>query len=321
LTNESVFELRQLPRRFAIVGGGPIGCEIAQAFARFGSAVTIIERGPRILAREDADAAAIVQHSLQLDGVRFAFDSELVRVEGNGNGLARLSVVCGASAREFEADAVMLGVGRSPAVDGLGLDAAGVQHDATRGVIVDDYLRTSNRRIYAAGDVCLDAKFTHTADAAARIVIRNALFFGRRKQSALAIPWCTYTDPEIAHVGLYPAAALERGLDVVEEQIRFDTVDRAILDGRSEGFVRVLRRRGNSRILGATVVGADAGEMVSTLTAAICRGAELGDLADVIYPYPTRMEAIRKLADQHNRRRLTPFVQRLLRRFLAWRRG
>jgi len=221
-------------------------------------------------------------------------------------------------AAEIAIDEIIVGVGRSPMVAGLDLEAAGVAYDPTAGVIVDDRLRTTNPRIYAAGDVCSQFKFTHLADAMARIVIRNALFFGRARASALTIPWCTYTDPEIAHVGLYESDALARGLKVTAFIQEFANVDRAVLDGETDGLLKVLVAEGTDRIVGATLVASHASEMVSELTLAIAKGIGLGALADVIHPYPTQAEAFRKLGDQYNRTRLTPRVKRLFERFLSW---
>ncbi len=278
-----------------------------------------MQRGERILEHDDPDAAAIVQAALEADGIDIRFGRKLESVERRDDGrLLRLSSKLGPE--EIVVDELLLAVGRAPVVDGLGLDVAGVDADKERGILVDDHLRTSNKRIFAAGDVCLPEKFTHTADAAARIVIQNALFFGRAKKSRLCIPWCTYTEPELAHTGFSADEARERGHDVVTEEVRFADVDRAIVDGDAEGFLRV-RSDGNSgRILGATIVAAHAGELISQLTAAMVAGTKLTELSGVIHPYPTRSEAVRKAGHAHRRRGLTPIRQRLLRRFLAWRR-
>ena len=178
-------------------------------------------------------------------------------------------------------------------------------------------MQTSNPRVYAAGDICMKWKFTHAADFAARIVIQNALFKGRRRLSALTMPWCTYTDPEIAHVGLYERDARERGLPVMTFVRPLAEVDRAIADGEEKGFVKVHVRKGTDRILGATVVARHAGEMVSELGLAIVAGVGLSKLAAVIHPYPTQAEAIRQTGDLYNRTRLTPFVRALFRGWLA----
>jgi pyruvate/2-oxoglutarate dehydrogenase complex dihydrolipoamide dehydrogenase (E3) component len=187
-------------------------------------------------------------------------------------------------------------------------------------VTVDDHLRTTNPRIFAAGDVCMDWKFTHAADFAARIVIQNALFFGRKRLSALHMPWCTYTDPEIAHVGLAEHDAAKRGIAIDTYVRPLREVDRAILDGEEDGFVKVLAKKGTGTILGATVVARHAGDMISEITLAMTANVGLGSLANVIHPYPTQADAIRQVGDLYNRTRLTPTVKRLFRAFLALRR-
>jgi len=215
-------------------------------------------------------------------------------------------------------DEILAGAGRAPNVEGLNLEQAGVAYDTRSGVKVNDFLQTTNPAIYAAGDVCLAHKFTHTADATARIVIQNALFRGRKKLSALTIPWCTYTDPEIAHVGLYERQAREKGMEVDTLTRRLSDVDRAITDGEGEGFVKVHVRKGTDRILGATIVARHAGEMISEITLAMVGRIGLKTLATVIHPYPTQAEAIKQVADAYNRTRLTPFVIGVFRRWLEW---
>jgi pyruvate/2-oxoglutarate dehydrogenase complex dihydrolipoamide dehydrogenase (E3) component len=222
--------------------------------------------------------------------------------------------------RELEVDEVLVGVGRAPNVQGLGLEAAEVEYDERKGVEVDDRLRTTNPRIFAAGDVGSRYKFTHMADALARIVIRNALFFGREKASELVVPWCTFTDPEIAHVGLYPRDVEKEGRAIDTYTVELRDVDRAVLDGEEEGFLKVHVEKGGERILGATLVSRHAGETISELTLAIVSGAGLSTLSRTIHPYPTQAEALRKAGDLYQRSRLTPRVAGWMRRFLAWRR-
>jgi pyruvate/2-oxoglutarate dehydrogenase complex dihydrolipoamide dehydrogenase (E3) component len=322
LTNETVFSLTSLPKRLAVIGAGPIGCELAQAFARFGAAVSVVEMAPQVLVREDPDAAAIVQAALVRDGIELVLGAKLLEVKRpRGNGEARVLVLeTKDGRRELEVDQVLVGVGRAPNVEGLGLEQAGVEFDVRAGVAVDDHLRTSSPKIFAAGDVCSPYKFTHTADAMAGIVIRNALFFGRARVSALTIPWCTYTDPEIAHVGLFEHDAAERGIELETYTVEMAEVDRAILDGETEGFLKVHCRRGTDRILGATWVGSHAGERISELTLAMVSGAGLKGIAGTIHPYPTQAEAARKAANLHLKTRLTPRTRGWLERILAWRR-
>jgi pyruvate/2-oxoglutarate dehydrogenase complex dihydrolipoamide dehydrogenase (E3) component len=202
-------------------------------------------------------------------------------------------------------------------VEGLNLEVAGVAY-TTHGVEVNDYLQTTNPRIYAAGDICLPHKFTHTADATARIVLQNALFLGRKKLSALVVPWCTYTDPEIAHVGMTERDALDRGIAVDTFVRRLREVDRAIVDGEEDGFVKVHVRKGTDRIVGATIVARHAGEMLNEITVAMVGNLGLKTIANVIHPYPTQAEAIRQVADAYNRTRLTPWIKKLFGLWLAW---
>jgi len=317
LTNETVFSLTRLPARIAMIGGGPLGCELAQALRRCGAEIAILEVAPQILIREDRDAVARVERALVRDGVTLLTGSNVVAVERRGRDKLIRFERNGANA-ELAVDEIIVGVGRAPAVAGLNLEAGGVAWDRSTGVAVDDYLRTNNPRIYAAGDVCSQFKFTHVADAMARIVIRNALFYGRARVSALTIPWCTYTDPEIAHVGLYEADANSSGIKLKTFVQEFDAVDRAILDGETEGFVKVHVAAGSDRIVGATVVASHASEMLSEVTLAIAKRIGLGAIADVIHPYPTQAEALRKLGDQYNRTRLTLRVKRIFERWLAW---
>jgi pyruvate/2-oxoglutarate dehydrogenase complex dihydrolipoamide dehydrogenase (E3) component len=302
-----------------VIGGGPIGCELAQAFRRLGCEVTLFHNAPHILNREDSDAADILQRSFIRDGIRLILNCKTKRVERK-NGSKVIHIECGGKEDEIAVDEILAGAGRAPNVEGLNLEAVGVKYDQREGIQVNEHLQTTNPRIYAAGDICLKYKFTHTADATARMVIQNALFLGRKKQSALTIPWCTYTDPEIAHVGMYERDAQERGI-AVDTFIRpLNDVDRAIADGEEEGFVKIHVRKGTDEILGATIVARHAGEMLSEITLAMVGHLGLGTLSNVIHPYPTQAEAIKQVADAYNRTRLTPFIKGLVTRWLAWRR-
>jgi pyruvate/2-oxoglutarate dehydrogenase complex dihydrolipoamide dehydrogenase (E3) component len=319
LTNETGFSLTQLPRRLAVIGAGPLGCELAQAFARFGAEVSLIGNRPRIMPREDAAAAALVEKEMRRDGISMLMSANTQRAERQGAETV-LHMEQEGKSREVRADAVLVGVGRAPNVEGLNLEAAGVEYDTKRGVKVDDKLRTTNHRILAAGDVCSRYQFTHVADAMARAAVQNALFLPTAKASALVIPWCTYTDPEVAHVGLSDEEAQQQGPAVRTFVEELTHVDRAVLDGEADGFVKVHVRAGTDRILGATVVARHAGEMISTLTLAMTAGLGLGAVAKTIFPYPTQAEAIKRVADAYNRTRLTPLVKRLFEKWLAWRR-
>ena len=313
LTNESVFSLTQLPRRLAVIGAGAIGCELAQAFCRFGSHVTLFEAETTILPREDAEAAAILSRQLIRDGIQIVCGARIERIELTSGG-KRIHLTNSGLAHAQEVDAVLVGIGRAPNVEGLNLEAAGVEHTKD-GVAVNDYLKTANPRILAAGDVCSAHKFTHAADAMARIALQNALFGGRKRISALTIPSCIFTDPEIARVGMDERQAQHSGVALQTLVQRFDDVDRAVLDGETEGMVKLHVRAGTDRIVGATFVARHAGEMISEITTAMAGGMGLAKLAGVIHPYPTQAEAIKKVADSYNRTRLTPFVKSVLKRW------
>jgi pyruvate/2-oxoglutarate dehydrogenase complex dihydrolipoamide dehydrogenase (E3) component len=317
LTNRNVFNLTEQPRRLAIIGCGPIGAELAQAFARLGTETTIIEAGNQLLQREDPDAAHILRTALERDGVVVRLATTPQKVEKSSNGKV-LSLETPDGPQSITVDEILVSVGRAPNVEGLDLEAAGVGYDRS-GVAVNDFLQTTNPKIYASGDICLPFKFTHTADAASRTVIQNALFPGPKKRvSALIIPWCTYTDPEIAHVGLYANQAEQRGITVETWTVPMSDVDRAVADGDDEGFLKVLCRKGTDRILGATVVARHAGEMISEITTAMAAGRGLGTFSAVIHPYPTQAEVIRKAADAYNRTKLTPAVAGILKRWFSW---
>ena len=317
LTNETVFNLTKRPRRLLVIGGGPLGCEMAQAFARLGCEVIIANRERFFLPGEERHAAEILADALRRDGIEVRLNTQVksVALEGVAK---RVCLVNDNQESTVVVDEILLGVGRVPNVEGLNLEAAGVEYDHERGVRVNDYLQTTNRRIYAAGDVALERKFTHMADATARIVIQNALFWGRKKLSSLTIPWCTYTDPEIAHVGLYVKECLEQGFPLKTFTVPMSDVDRAVLDGEEEGFVKIHVRDGSDTILGATIVARHAGEMINEISLAMVAGIGLKTVSQVIHSYPTQAEAIRKAGDAYNRTRLSPSLKALSSRWLAW---
>ncbi|MDA1044070.1 MAG: mercuric reductase [Verrucomicrobia bacterium] len=318
LTNETLFSLTERPRRLGIIGAGPIGCEMAQSFARFGSEVLLVEAMHGILPREDRDAAECVQRTMESDGVKILCcgkDLKLSRADGG----VRMTVGSHDKGYDEVVDQLLVAVGRAPNVEGLDLEIVGVEY-TKKGVKVNDRLQTTNPNIYAAGDICSPYQFTHAADFMARIVIQNALFFGRAKASALVIPWCTYTEPEIAHVGLYEKEAQEKGIDVDTFTQELGEVDRAILEGQTNGFVRVHLKKGTDEIVGATIVATNAGDMISEFTLAMTNKLGLKRIAAAIHPYPTQAEAIRRVGDLYNRTRLTPRVKSIMQTLLKWRR-
>ncbi len=312
LTNESIFEIDDLPPRLVVIGGGPVGCELAQAFARLGSSVTIVQRGAALLGRESAGVAALVQAALAADGVRVLTRSEVTRV-ATLDGSRRVTIAHPDGEVVVDASHILVAAGRQPNVEELDLPRAGVAW-SPRGVTVDAHLRTANPAIYAAGDVCLPQHFTHAADASARVAVQNALFLGRTQVRRNSIPRCTYTDPEVAVVGETP----DDDPALQTFAVPWEDVDRARTDGEHTGGVWLYARRG--RVAGGTVVGRQAGDLAGEIAVLASQGVSLATLARIVHPYPTRGEAIRKAADLYNRTRLTPTVRGLFDRWLAWRR-
>jgi pyruvate/2-oxoglutarate dehydrogenase complex dihydrolipoamide dehydrogenase (E3) component len=299
-TNETIFELTECPGSLLVVGGGPFGCELAQIFCRLGAQVSIVQDEPLFLGNEERDAAQILSESLARDGIDIHLNTVPASVKSKGTQKI-VELVTDDYRTTVTVDAILIGTGRLPNVGGMNLEAAGVEYDSKRGVHINDFLQTTNRRIFAAGDVCLEHKFAHIEGASAHIVTQNALFFGRKRLSAVTIPWCTYTDPEIAHVGMYVTEARAKKIPVETIAIPMHDVDRAIADGEEEGFVKIHVRAGTDRILGATVVARHAGEMISDLSLAMHAGIGLRKLAHVSHPYPTQAAAIKMAANVFSR--------------------
>ena len=317
ITNEGVFELTKRPNRLAIIGAGPIGLEMAQAFARFGSEVTVFDLLPVMGGLRDPEGLELIRDALETDGVQFFLESKMQKIEQVGTDKV-LTFAHGGEHKTLVADEILLAAGRQPNIEGLNLEAAGVDY-TKKGVTINDRLQTTNPSIYGAGDVAIPAQFTHTADATARIVLQNALFMGRKKYSDLIIPWTVYTDPEIAHVGMFDYEAEAKGIAVDTFTVRMEETDRGKTDGET-GFAKIYVKQGSDKILGATIIGRHAGEMISEITTAMMAGAGMSKLSQTIHPYPTQAEAIKKAADAWNRTRLTPTVAKLFNRWLSWRR-
>jgi pyruvate/2-oxoglutarate dehydrogenase complex dihydrolipoamide dehydrogenase (E3) component len=318
LTNESIFTLTSLPTRLVVLGGGPIGCELAQAFRRLGARVALIGKEERLLPREDPEASTLLMQRFEAEGITLHLGVQVTHVETHGP-VKRVHFERDGAVGAVEGEALLISAGRAPELESLNLEAAGVRA-GPQGVEVDDRLCTSNPRVYAAGDICSRFKFTHAADALARVALQNALFLGRRKASALVIPWCTYTDPEVAHVGLSAEEAAARGEAVVTLTVPMASVDRAILESETEGFGRLHVEARTGKLLGGTIVGSHAGENIGELALAMTQGLTVGALANTVLPYPTQGEVLKRLGDAWNRRRLTPRAKNFLTRFLTWRR-
>lgn len=316
-TNESIFSLKSLPARIFVLGAGPIGCELAQAFARLGATVTVADQAERILPREPAEAAEVVAAAMRRDGVRLAPGAKLDRVERHGaERVVHLRSSAGQEA--VTCDAILVAAGRVPNASELGLEAAGVKF-TERGVTVDARMRTSNRRVFAIGDVASRYQFTHAADAQARLAVPNALFFGfgGGRADRLVMPWCTYTSPEVAHVGMDAAEADAAGPGIETLTIPLADVDRAVLDDEADGLLILRLERRTGRIRGGTLVAEHAGETIGQLTVAINERLTLGELGAAIPPYPTQSAVFRRAADSWRRRRLTPLAAGVLRGFFG----
>lgn len=315
LTNETVFSLIELPRRLGVIGAGPIGCELAQSFARFGSEVYLIEAMHGIMPQEDRDAAEIVLKSMQRDGVKLLCCGKDVQIQKTDAG-KRMMVHSHGQQYEITVDEILVGVGRTPNVEGLNLEGASVEYEK-QGVKVNANLQTTNPRIYAAGDICSKYKFTHAADAMAQIVIQNALFphpfgLGKANVENLIMPWATFTEPEVAHVGMYEADAKAKGLEVETYTFKLDEVDRAILDGEDEGFARIHIQKGTDKVLGATVVAARAGDMIGEFSVLMKAGAGAGTLAATIHPYPTQAEVNKRVVNLWRKAHFTDRTKKIL---------
>lgn len=320
LTNATIWNLTERPETLGIIGAGPIGIEMAQAFARLGSNVIVFDKGTQILPREDKGAADILGSLLTAEGVKFEFDVTLSRVEQEGASI-RITFERDGAKQETSVSHLLVATGRAPNVEKLGLENVGVAYNTRNGVETNQYYQSSNKHIFACGDVCSSFKFTHAAEFMARAVIRNALFFGRVKKSSLLIPWCTYTDPEIAHVGSDERQLQHDGTAFDSYTIHLSDVDRAIVDRETEGFVKLLCLKDKEKILGATIVGPHAGDMISEVTIAIQNRIGLSKLAAVIHPYPTIAEAIRQCADQYGRKKLKGTTKGILHAVMQYRRS
>lgn len=293
LTNESVFSLTELPARLVVIGGGPLACELAQAFYRLGSEVDIVTSMANLLPNDEPESGELIRRRFEREGLRLHLGFTALRAGGG-----RLTVRGPAGTSELQYDALLLGTGRKVKFDELGLEAAGVRLRKDS-VQVDDYLCTSNPNIYAAGDVAFPEKFTHAAMATARLCVANALYGAKRRTRDLVVPHCTYTDPEVAQVGLTPRRALEEGVPLDSYRLELAKVERAFIDGEEEGFAAIYTRRGSGEIVGAALVAAHAGEMLSELTLAVTHKIPIEALAETVHCYPTQAEVFQRIALQY----------------------
>ncbi len=318
-TNETIFdELKEKPESMIVLGGGPIGCELGQTLSRLGVKVTIVEYGPQILAPEDVDVAELMQQRFEAEGVTVHTCTEAKRVflrDGVITFEANYKPVGapGSSPAKFSGHALLLAMGRCPMMKALNLDAAGVRY-TPNGVEVNDYMQTSQPHIYAAGDIANRLKFTHTADFTARVVVRNILMpfqFLRQKIACAIVPWCTYTDPEVAHVGLGEKEAKQKSIEYDLFVVPLEDVDRAVVESEETGFAKILTAKGSNKILGATIVAPHAGDLLHEFVLAMSAKIGLGKIASTIHAYPTFAELARKAGDKYNKTRLTPRAKKI----------
>ncbi|MEA2467328.1 MAG: hypothetical protein QOJ57_1454, partial [Thermoleophilaceae bacterium] len=296
LTNETVWDLRERPGRLAILGGGPIGCELGQAFQRLGTQVTLVQRRGYLLPKEDPEARELIAERLRADGVDLRLGARPARVE---DGVLVLD-----DGARIEFDRILVATGRSPETDGLGLDTVGVELDEKGGVKVDGRLATTAKGIYAAGDAVTALPFTHVAGYHGRTVVANALFRTRTKVSYEAVPWATFTDPEVGRVGLTEAAARERfGDDTVAVTHDYAHNDRAITAGEAYGFAKLVGD-GKGRLVGATVAAPHGGESIAELAAWVRAGRKIDDVSQTVHAYPTFTEGQARAADDYLRQKL-----------------
>ena len=311
LTNETLWNLTTQPKRLAIIGAGPIGCEMAQAFQRLGTQVSLIDIAPQVLIREDPDAAELIQSRLSAEGVELHLATKTMSVSSQ-NGQKLLNLEQSGEIKSLFVDEILVAIGRIPNIEELNLEIAGVAFHP-KGVTVNDYLQTTNKRIYAAGDVALPYQFTHAAGHSAALVVQNALFPTPKKSwRNLIMPWATYTDPEIAHVGLYAKDAVEKNIAIDTYRASISQNDRAVADGDDEGFIKVHTAKGSDKILGATIVARHAGDIISEITMAMQHKIGLGAISRVIHPYPTQAELITKVASEYSKTRLSPTNKMIL---------
>jgi pyruvate/2-oxoglutarate dehydrogenase complex dihydrolipoamide dehydrogenase (E3) component len=317
-TNETIFdELKEKPDSMIVLGGGPIGCELAQMFQRLSVDVTIFQRSNQLLPREDRDVVEFVERRLINEGVRIIKNADVHSVAASDTGKVALQLLDRQSGRlaepTFFADALLVAAGRTPNLRSLGLKLAGIDNNE-KVVRVNDYLQTTQRHIYAIGDVIGPFLFTHMADAQARVVVRNILMpfqFLRQKMDYSVVPWCTYTDPEVAHVGLGEKGAKQQNIEYDLFVVRLEDVDRAVVESEEAGFAKILAQKGSDKVLGATIVAPHAGDLLHEFVLAMKAGIGLGTIASTIHAYPTFAELARKAGDKYNRTRLTPNAKKI----------
>jgi pyruvate/2-oxoglutarate dehydrogenase complex dihydrolipoamide dehydrogenase (E3) component len=313
LTNETVFDLREQVPSLIVIGSGPIGCEMSQAFARLGTRVTVVDMGASIMPREDGDLSEIVLHQMKKDGVEFNFNASIVKVEGEKHDIRMLIKDKNGAEKSLQATHLLVAAGRRANVEGLGLDAAGIEMKDGK-IVSDQTLRTTNPHVFLCGDVAGGLQFTHVAGHHAGVLLRQAIFRMRWAKPSVHVPWCTYTDPELARIGVSESEADRSGVACKVYKFGYEEIDRARAEGETEGFAKVITDP-KGRILGAAIVGPHAGEVIHEYVLAVNKGMNLKELSGLIHIYPTFAEINKRVADQRLKEGLTPsskaWIQRI----------
>ncbi|HSA59210.1 MAG TPA: mercuric reductase [bacterium] len=320
LTSDNVWDLKELPKRLVVLGGGPIGAELTQVFARLESKVSVVEMMDCLLSREDPEASCLIKDRFQREGIETLVNSRAEEVRKTASGYELVLWHAKEGVKIVPFDQILVAVGRAPNVGGLDLERAGVRY-SKKGIEVDTHLRTSSKHIYACGDVVGPYQFTHMADHQARLILRNALFPGKSKIDYRVVPWCTFTDPEVARVGLNEKEAKEKKVSYDVYTYPMMDLDRAVCDREDEGFVKVLTKKGSDELLGATLVGSHAGDLIHELVLAMHQKIGLRKIASMIHVYPTLAEVSKRVADTYQRTRLKPGLRKWFQRYFQWRFG
>lgn len=317
LTNESLFEIEDFPRRFAVVGGGPIGTEMSQAFRRLGSEVTVFERGDQIMGKDDAELAGMLQKKLEREGIQYALNSSVEKLSKTDDGIA-IAYDAGGTKQVAHVDQVLLATGRRPNLDGLNLDAAGIAY-TKRGITVSDKCRTNKRHIYAIGDITGRYQFTHMSEHMAKVAVTNMLLKVPMKIDTVNVPWVTYTDPELGHVGMTQDELKKKGIAYEEYRFPYSKVDRAVTESETTGLIKVYAKKFNGKIYGVDILGTSAGELIGEYGLAMRNGITLRQMADTIHAYPTYALGARRAADQWYVRKQSPALVKFLKFLFRYR--
>jgi pyruvate/2-oxoglutarate dehydrogenase complex dihydrolipoamide dehydrogenase (E3) component len=317
LTSETIFEIDRLPRQLVIVGGGPIGTEMAQAFRRLGAQVTVLDEAERILANDNDELAAMLQTQLEQEGVQYTLRANVTTARREEAGIV-LTAEVGGETKTIRGDALLLAVGRRPNLQGLNLEGAGIAY-TDRGITVDDRCRTNQKHIFAAGDITGRYQFTHMSEHMAKVAVSNALLRLPLKMDTGNVPWVTYTDPELAHVGARESDLQKDDISHTVYHFPYSRIDRAVTEDETTGMIKVFAKRWNGKILGASILGAGAGEIICEFSLAMRNGISLRQIADTIHPYPTMGLGARRAADQWYVQKQSKGIVRMIQRVFGYR--